>query len=257
MFRPLNEDHAIESVKFTLLFTRPIAPKSISAVESHHDLWRVALPAKSRLDVDVDVSGRPVKAPAIMFGFLKPDANPVWSMQVGANQIEIECFLYSRWQRVWETSREHLKNVLGVLAEAQDKLLVSAMHMTVKDTFISDDNTVTAKDLLRQSDKLPQYVFKALGSWNTYFSWLVDEDEDVRTWHASDIEGSFYSDGARVEIVHSQTRNTGVDLPITDVSELGFERLDAMMETMHLSNKGFVSELIVADMGERIGLGRK
>lgn len=257
MFRPLNEDHAIESVKFTLLFTRPLGPKSIIAVERSHHLWQDALPAKSRLEVDVELRGRAVKTPAIMFGFLKPDASPVWSMQVGAHQIEVECSLYSRWQRVWETSRDHIRNVLQVLSKAQDQLLVSAMHLAVKDVFVSDDELVSTKELLRPSDKIPAYAFKVSGSWSTSSTWLVDEDKEIRTWHACEVDAAMEPEDARVEITHAQTRNTGVDLPIEGVSGDGFDKLDAMMEAMHLSNKALVSELLQQDMSDRIGLRSK
>ncbi|WP_313602471.1 TIGR04255 family protein [Rhizobium sp.] len=257
MFRPLNEDHAVESVKFALLFTRPLAPKTVAKVESRHELWRDALPAKSRLDVDVDVNGRTLKAPAVMFGFLKPDANPVWSMQVGANQIEVECFLYSRWQRVWETAREHFVGVLDIVAAAQEALQVRAMHLTVKDVFLSQDGPISAGDMLKPSNKVPPHALTAKGPWNSYFSWLNEENEDIRTLHACDIDSSFDGEQSSVEVTHMQTRNTGIDIPIGEICGTGFSRLDAIMEAMHQSNKGFISELITNEMAERIGLGVK
>lgn len=257
MFHPLNEDHAIGRVKFVLLFTRPITPKSIFEIERQHDKWREAMPARSRLEVDVDVNGGTTKAPAVVFAFLKPDANPTWSMQIGGSQIEIECFLYSRWERVWGAARHYLTTALEELSFVQEKLMVSAMHLTVEDVFLSSDDEFVIGDVLNKSDKIPPFALKAGGPWNSYFSWIVEENQKVRTLHACDIDVSVGSEDGRVAITHAQTRNTGVDLPINEVCGDGFARLDAMMEEMHASNKALMRDLITVDLNERIGLGRK
>ena len=255
MFRPLNDDHAIESVKFALLLTRPITPKAIFEIERQHSLWQDEMPAKRIIDIDVDVNGRATKAPGIMFAFLRPDATPMWSMQIGSSQIEIECYIYSRWDRTWGIAREHFQNAIRILASAQEKLMVSAVNLMVKDAFLSDAKSYSITNLLKSSDKLPQSVLDAIGPWNTYFSWMIEENKDVRTLHAFDVDVSWQGDEARVEITHVQTRNTGVDLALADILDDDFQALGSIMEALHRSNKLLLSELIVGDMSERIGLG--
>lgn len=253
-FRPLNEDHAIESVKFAIIFSSGITPQSILAIEANHDNWRDGLPARSIADVDFENAGRKGKAPGVMFAFVRPDASPSWSMTVAANKVEVECFLYSRWERVWSTSKEYFVKALSILSEVQPELFVGALELTVKDVFATDEE-YTLENLLTRSEYLPQFLFRAGQFWHCNSGWFEPSEVPERVLHNLNCDAAPNGDETYVSISHYQQKNLVSGLKITDLVGEAFKPVDAGMAALHEMNKAVVLELFTQETARRIGLG--
>ena len=252
-FHPLNEDHAIESVKFSVILNSGIHPPSILAVERAHGVWKDTLPAISVADVDLDIGGRQGKAPGVLFAFVKPDASPTWSMHIAGNRIDVECFLYSRWQRVWGTAREYFIKVLEVLYQNQSMLMVSAAELTVKDVFLGPSE-YSLDLLIRRSELVPDMLFKAGRVWHNHSGWLEDEHENIRTVNNLNLQAIPLDDDTSVSIFHYQMLNTGVDLSIDKVLANDFAKIDGMMGRLHDANKTLIKKVVTTEICQRIGL---
>lgn len=255
-FRPLNEDHAIASVKFSVVFSAGILPQSILAVEQNHDLWRDSLPARSVADVNIDSNGRNANAPGVFFAFLRPDGSPSWSMTVAVNRIDIECSLYSRWERVWIAAREYFVKVIEILSSAQPNLEIGAVELTVKDVFVASGTEYPLEQLLNRSSKLPEFIFAAGQAWHANSGWFEIEEGKQRTLHNLNCDAAPQQEVALINISHYQQLSTQSRINISAKQADIQKSLDETMNTLHQSNKKLIIDLLKVEMGSRIGLGK-
>lgn len=253
-FRPLNEDHAIQSVKFSVLLTVGILPNSMLIIEQNHYRWRDSLPARTVADVEIESNGRTAKAPGVIFAFVRPDGSPSWSLGVAANRIDIECNLYSRWERVWHSAKEYFVKILEILSTCQPELQIAGIELTVKDVFVADGNAYSLDQLLNHSPRLPNYVFSSGQAWHVNSGWFEGDETSGRTLHHLNCDTAVDQDLTLVNISHYQQRNMMFP-PQTNNAKLDKPALlDKYMGELHLSNKKLLSELLTAQMAERINL---
>ncbi len=254
-FRPLNEDHAIESVKFSVVFSSGILAQSILAVEQSHDLWRESLPARSVADVSIESSGRTGNAPGVFFAFVRPDGSPSWSMTVAVNKIDVECFLYSRWERVWTEARGYFVKVIEILSKTQPSLEIGAVELTVKDVFVATEKNYPLDQLLKPCARLPEFIFHAGQAWHANSGWFEVREGAHRTLHNLNCDATPTQDATLINMSHYQ--QGGMKSPInisanaTNISKI----LEESMSTLHKANKRLMIELLRDEMASRIGLG--
>lgn len=253
-FRPLNEDHAIQSVKFSVLLTGGIAHGSILTIEQNHNRWRDNLPARTIADVEIESNGRTGKAPGVIFAFVRPDGSPSWSLSVAANRIDIECNLYSRWERVWHSAKEYFVKILEILSTCQAELEIAGIELTVKDVFVVDRNAYSLDHLLNHSSRLPSYIFSAGQAWHANCGWFQDEEPPNRTLHHLNCDTAADQDLTFVNISHYQQRSLMPSQKKSDEKPDKSALLDRYMRELHLSNKQLLSDLLADQMAERINL---
>lgn len=255
-FRPINDDHAIESITFSILFQTIIPPNAIAELDRGHNVWRETLPAKARFDADVEHGGRAGKIPGIAFSFLRPDANPIWLMQIAGTKIDVTCSLYSRWERVWGTSKELFVNVLDILSATNKSLLVGAVDMLVSDAFTKPASAKgDASALFRSSDLLPRFALSNQDSWHSHNGWVERITGNVQTVHNLNIQATVSEDATYMNVTHYQLRNTGVDRQVSELAGSGFSQIDQMFSELHSANKKTIGSLIADHMLRRIGMG--
>lgn len=254
-FRPLNEDHAIESVKFSVVLSAGILPQAIMAVEQNHALWRESLPARSIADVALDSNGRTGSAPGVVFGFLRPDGTPSWSMTVALNKIDIECFLYSRWERVWGEARGFFVKVIEILSKSQGKLEISAIELTVKDVFVATEANYPLDQLFKASDRLPEFIFGAGQAWHANSGWFEVDKGSRRTLHNLNCDATPHQEAALINISHYQQSGLVPPVQVSAAAQEISRMLEASMSGLHAANKKVMIDLLQDEMASRIGLG--
>ncbi|MBY3080687.1 TIGR04255 family protein [Rhizobium laguerreae] len=255
-FRPLNEDHAIESVKFSVAFSAGILGPSIMAVEQGHSLWRDSLPARSIADVSVESNGRSGSAPGVLFSFLRPDGLPSWSMAVAVNRIDIECSLYSRWERVWAEARGYFVKVIEILSKSQPGLEIGAVELTVKDVFLATERDYPLNQLLKPSVRLPKFIFEAGQAWHANSGWFeVEANGMQRTLHNLNCDATPDDELTVINISHYQQGGMTSPVNISANRAQLPETLEQRMSTLHKANKQLMVDILKDDMANRIGLG--
>jgi uncharacterized protein (TIGR04255 family) len=253
-FRPLNEDHAIESVKFSVAFSTGILSQSIMAVEQGHNLWLDSLPARSIADVSSESNGRSANAPGVSFSFLRPDGSPSWSMAVAVNRIDIECSLYSRWERVWTEAKGYFVKAIEILSKAQPSLGIGAVELTVKDVFVATERDYPLNQLLKPSVRLPEFIFEAGQAWHANSGWF-EVNGMQRTLHNLNCDATPNDDLTIINISHYQQGLMASPINISAKQAQLFETLEQRMSTLHKANKQLMIDILKDDMAGRIGLG--
>ncbi len=267
-FEPINDDHAIEQVVFTLSFERPFSNDELAAFRSNHNRWSEDLPAVRdapgfTMVVGPDKSLKAEAAPGVEFAFVRPDGSAIWAMRVFGPEIAVECTRYSRWVRVWGAARNHLSTALTLLSERKVPNSLVRATLVVQDAFSSDEENYDLHQLFNASELLPASVFQRGANWHAHTGWF-DQIGAGRILHNVNVDavGGAPFEGpngskARVAILHllSASREPANEIEAAQ-DRLGW--LDATMPVLHDKNKLLMDTLLTRPLADRIGLeGRK
>lgn len=259
-FQPINDDHAIEQVTFTIGFARPFTEADLAVFRKRHDLWADTLPAMRdpavfAVQIEDGSAVRVEKAPGVEFAFMRPDGSPVWAMRVLGPEIVVECTRYSRWARVWGAAQRYFGLALDLVSEGEgEPNAMLRTSLVVQDAFKAPADGADLRSLFVNTDLLPEAMFGRGSDWHVNTGWFSDL-ETLRVLHNLNIDGAgdVASNIARVRIQHVMTVIRGP----ADVNETASERRDWLgkaMDALHLENKALVGRLLQPALLNRIGM---
>lgn len=259
-FAPINDDHAIERVVFTLELDRPLTSAAAHSLATHHSVWRNELPAMKRpdgLSVDLGPQGiRTDKMPGVEFAFLQPDGSPTWALKAQANEIIIECRRYSRWKKVWGKALSLFLDVAPFVDDGGTPFRVTKASLVVQDVFLNKNAYYDLRELFSKNSIVPTRIYEAGADWHVHMGWF-DKVSAGRVLHNINLDGvsaqqSNSADGVnRVSILHFQQW-----LPddVRPIGELNPDDLGKVMESLHQNNKAHIGEILVQEMSENVSL---
>lgn len=256
-FRPINDDHAIQSVKFALGFTNLIAPDAVQRVAGAHTQWAESLPAFVINESVIEGGIRRITVPVATFAFLRPNGAANWSMDVGGNQVSVECFLYTRWNRVWEAAGKYIKQATAVLGEAQKALQIASIELTVRDVFVSSDQNYRLFDLFdEESGYVSRRIFNINGAWHCNSGWFEPLSDSAAALNHLNTDATPTEDQRawQIGITHLQQERFLSPIPIASLVANASSIVDDSMSRMHNQNKSLLCRLLKSEMTNKIGL---
>lgn len=255
-FRPINDDHAIQSVKFVVAFKNLITPESVQRVADGHSNWSESLPAFTLNEASIEAGSRTIQVPVATFAFLLPNGAANWSMAVGGNQIGVECFLYTRWNRVWDAAANYINQVAELLNASQTSLQLASIDLTVRDVFLSAERDYTLSDLFNKaSGYISPSIFDIKTAWHCNLGWFEPvNDSTVTLNHLNTDATPSGEQGWAIGITHFQQERTASAISVERVVHTIPSILDASMTRMHDSNKRLLSRLLRSEITSKIGL---
>jgi uncharacterized protein (TIGR04255 family) len=252
--RPLNDDHAIESVKFAVQFSTALSVRTIRALEAAHDKWRDSLPAVSAADGTIENNGRQVRAPGVIFAYVRPDSTSTWLMNAFANNLSIECTLYSRWAKVWPEAQAILSKAIKVISESQREIILTAVELTVKDVFVAASHSYELRDLLRESEFSASIIFRSKPVWHSHAGWF-EESGGMRVLNNLDVDAVPRFKG-EIGFNISHLQRCLIPPPERETTII-VDRIADSMNSLHENNKRMVTHILSDEMLRAIGLGEQ
>lgn len=264
-FDPINDDHAVQSVTFSVLFDRPLDQRTIVHVQSSHDRWRPDLPAVQApqifgIEIGAGGSPRQINGHGVEFSYLRPDGTPAWQLRFEGQAIHVECTRYTRWERIWQVARGHLETALAVIEEgsfeAQSNVIATTLQYV--DRFSTSDVHYDLSLLLTHNEYIPPRVFAQGDLWHAHQGWF-DRSHDLGPLLNNlnlDARHEPPDDQSRILItlLHLQQLRYAEHLSLTSYREQISNQLDAVMQSLHEKNKALISSILSEDMKNRIGL---
>lgn len=255
VFAPINDDHAVESVSFQVVFDEPFGPTALAAVQSSHALWRDDLPA-------AQVSNPSESGlPALAFSYMRPDGSHAWQLKFDRDRIEVSCQRYTRWARVWGTASFLLSQAVPIVAAAPDMAGASAakIRLQVIDRFHAPEAAFDAEHLLqRRSGLLPEHIFKVGAIWHNHSGWF-EQSEAGPVLHNLNFASSRHGDGdggerrISISLTHLQELRMREPIPGKEIERfLGL--LKTCMTDFHACNKRVVADALEPTIARQIGL---
>jgi hypothetical protein len=256
-FRPVNSDHAVQSAAFSVLFDGAIPAPAIQSLRSRKDLTAelpaIQTPEAFEFNVGGGTPQVPQRLGGIQFSHLRPDGTPAWALRMVGNDLTVECTRYTRWERVWETTRKYLNAGLGVAQPSKRKVALIA-HAVV-DVFVANREDYDLTSLLRQSPLLAERVFSSGPTWHNHIGWFSEPmiDGPKAVWL-----NQLNVDAVRIppdnqlviQITHNQELRFA---PAVEMSEM-LPHLDRWFSDLHLANKRVLSDVLNSSVAKQIGL---
>lgn len=265
-FRPINDDHAVLSVAFSVHFDRPLNQRTIGYLAGQHHRWQADLPAMQMpqmFGIEVGAGGSPprqIVGHGVEFSYLRPDGTPAWQLRCDGGSITVECTRYTRWDRVWQTAKTHLLAAVEVIVESNEqpdlKVLAAAIQYT--DRFIGEPRENNFNEIFSENRFLSKASFEFGDIWHTHLGWFEKDSDGDPVLNNLNIDAK--NDAAQegspivVDILHLQQVRYNERLTILDFSSAAEARLETLMTTLHEQNKLVVREILEPQMKRRIGI---
>lgn len=256
-FAPINDDHAVTQVIFSLRFDEVIEPLTLEAARRTAP-WLKALPAISELPpVEVTQGGHSFEVPALQFAIVRPDAKPIWALRLNGYELEVECTAYSRWAEVWRVAQEYIEQAWAIFREHQEDINIVDFRLSVTDAFVSEAESYDISELFKDGKYYKRLEVANDGVWHRSLGWMEDEEAAVVS-HALWLKGTArlskgkYLPPYRVTAKHmlrSVVAIDGVPQSSSDLSDL-----DRLISLLHEKNKEVVAGLLTDEMNKRVGL---
>jgi hypothetical protein len=111
-FDPLNSEHAIQSVAFTVAFDGMLSPGAIHDLRSRTEIIAELPAVQAPQGFEFNMGGAPTGGgpiqrrmiAGVQLSHLRPDGTPAWALRMMGNELSVECTRYTRWDKVWGTA---------------------------------------------------------------------------------------------------------------------------------------------------------
>ncbi len=240
-----------------LAFRNLIAPDAVQQVLEAHSAWSETLPAFLLNEATVEAGPKRITVPVATFAFLRPNGVANWSMEVGGNQVTVECLLYTRWKRVWDAASGYLRMACSRLADAQSALQLASIELTVRDVFISAHQDYKLGNLFYEnSGYLSPTIFATKGAWHSNVGWFETSGDSMATLNHLNADAAPSSDqrGWAIGVTHLQQERFAASISIANLFDTIPSMIDVSMSRMHSQNKRLLLRLLKSEMTNKIGL---
>ncbi|MCK1517124.1 TIGR04255 family protein [Bradyrhizobium sp. 190] len=271
-FRPINDDHAVQSATFAIALNRPLAWSSIEALIKSSLDWRKELPAidlPQTMEVQINPqTGTPVNriTRGVEFSHKRPDGSASWQLDVLGSEIRVTTTLYTRWAPTCAKAGDILLGVAGQLAmlESARGLGVLAISLHVADVFATTDEKPDYSELFARNDRIPLALFSFGRLWHTHSGWFMPRPAgfgsvlnqlniDARTGTDDTSLTAIPDTQIRIIIQHNQIYRPTEPINFGSSGENAL--VDAVlreMPQMHQNNKAVLRDLLTPSMQQRI-----
>ncbi len=249
-FRPINDNHAVESAGFAITLGRPFNQSEWQEVYKSHHKWTHILPA---VTFEVNPNNLAV------FGFLKPDGSSSWQMSIQDNQIAIVCNQYTRWKSVKEQVIQLFLFVTDILLKLDDNMPdILSVSYEMKDVFVYNDKYEYKLDSLlkRNTGRLLNSLFESDKYWHQDIGAFIEWSSDLKCLELIKVNSGQVGNRILISLTHVQELrlNEGKVLKLDDLMRPKAQRLSLELEKMHKHNKALLREILVKDIQEEISL---
>ncbi|CAN7563781.1 hypothetical protein [Aminobacter sp. LjRoot7] len=251
-FQPVNEDHAIESVIFTVLTGTMIDPDAIQLLVERHNKIRGDLPALSLPESHM---------PTAEFAYRRPDGSASWLLRCGSgNSITVECRRYTRWEKVWNSTRTLLLHAMACCSEAiGPDLLFGTPTLRVTDRFRAAKENAKLVTLLRHDPYIAEAAFELGPVFHSNVGWFDNLGPDL-VLNTLNVQGRRDSAFERSTLRAVEAEYVVVEhfQQFRPPQAVGYAEatanLDRIFSTLHQRNKDLLGRILVDEMQGTIGL---
>ena len=276
MFKPLHQDHAIESVILRLTGSGEMTEQERPRLEEGYEkYWKAVLPNEQRAQImeiamgpTPLVDGRPKPlAPTQYIEFMRT-GKAAWWMEMAGTDITIGCAQYGGWESVSKKAYELLASVGKALGNAHPLAQIRSAELTYQDLFIWHD-TVASYDpkLSIREERIPKAARNSK-EWHIGEGW-VEDPEGKRILERFQIGAELRGEGSQmrpvIQVVTTAIWGFGatsarlkLDRAFGNIHSVDGIESDgrAVFDELHERTHARFASLITEEVAVRIGLSQ-
>ena len=257
-FEPINPDHAIAAVAFSVNFNRPLEVGEIATARKIEPEVKDFLPGITL--IPRDPPRPPLPWSPVIIGFMlhrvRPDGQPAWVLTAHQNSIVVQCAEYTRWADVWGRVRTWLMKLHNLVKRSD--LFITSVNLQYKDQFSAPkplDSDVLEKLFKVDSQYIPSRTFNNKELWHINQGWYLPETTPMIGNKLNVLNIATSEFGNSIVLVIDHLARFQLDNPSELFSDCGDRApIDVVMEELHVQNKFLLRNLLSAQMARRIRL---
>ena len=260
-FEPINDRHAITEVDFGLLITPKLTWDDRTKIRDAHSTWSALLPgikedsamAVAMLDPK---SNEPPPPPPISFERYKPSGGLDWRLRLAGGHITVNCLAYSRWQNIWDQTRQLFADVASVLDNPDRSIASIVLQYTDIFRWQGDVEDYRLDALLKADcPHISKTAIQHGPLWHSHHGWFLDADSSsqgryLRRMHISGIREQDTYLVKMENLVHLFFQTAKPSMHSESVLMGVHERFNEL----HDMSKRILAEYLTDEMIERIDL---
>ena len=274
MFKPLHQDHAIESVILRLTGSGEMAEHERERLnEGYEKYWKAVLPNVQQAQImeiamgpTPLVDGRPKPlAPTQYIEFMRT-GKAAWWMEIAGPNITIGCAQYGRWQSVSRKAYQLFASVGKALGNTHPLAQIRSAELTYQDLLIwnGTDDAYDPKLSIRE-ERIPAAA-RNLKEWHNGEGW-VEDPEGERILERFQIGAKLRADGRKerpiIQVVTTAIWGFGatntrlkLDRAFGHIHSVDGDESDgrAVFDQLHRRTHARFESLITEEIAVRIGL---
>ena len=277
MFKPLHQDHAIESVILKLTGSGEMTEHERANIdEGYEKYWKAVLPTVNQLPLmEIAIGPTPLPedrvkplAPTRYVEFMRT-GKAAWWMEIVGPTITIGCTQYGGWKSVSRKAYELFAGLGKTLGNAHPLAQIRSAELTYQDLLVWDgaDDAYDPKSAIREN-RIPE---QATGSkeWHVGEGW-VEDPEGKRVLERFQIGAELRGEGNRmrpiIQVVTTAIWGFGetrtrlkLDRAFENIQSVDGKDKDgrAVYEGLHGRTHALFGNLITEEMARRIGLSQQ
>ena len=276
MFKPLHQDHAIESVILRLTGSGEMTEHERTSLdEGYEKYWKAVLPTVSQAQVmeialvpTPLVDGRPKPlAPTHYVEFMRT-GKAAWWMEIAGPTITIGCARYGGWTSVSRKAYELFASLGKTLGNTHPLAQIRGAELTYQDLLVwhGADNTYDPKLAIREN-RIPVQARNSK-EWHIGEGWIEDP-EGTRVLERFQIGAELRREGNQIHPIIRVTTTAiwglggtsgclKLDRAFGNIQSVGGKDNDgrAVYEGLHRRTNALFGNLITEEMAGRVGLSQ-
>ncbi len=267
-FEPVSENHSIAEVALALQFSTGFNSEDMQDIVESRKEWGSFLPRMLQSEV---VKPTPVNlganmwqqnepAPPVSFVRYLTDGRIEWELSILFDTISMRCCFYSRWETVWQTTRENFKKIFSALSNKERSINSAALQYTDIFKWSGNNDDYDVRMLLNEeSEFIPPTILKNGPVWHSHQGWFTSVESPVsgRVLTRIHIDALLENIGyiVRFENLERFDLHTGPSgLSLNDIFTHDNNSVDKIFDYLHDTNKSTLSEILHVEIQKRIGL---
>lgn len=276
MFKPLHQDHAIESVTFRLTGSGEMAEHERTILDGGHEkYWKPVLPSVNQaqvLEIALGptplVDGRPKRLAPTQYVEFTRTGQAAWWMEIAGTLITVGCTQYGGWQSASEKAYGLFDGLGKTLGDAHPLGQIRSAELTYQDLFVwhGTDDAYDPKLAIRK-DRMPKDA-KNSKEWHLGEGWVEDPDGQ-RILERFQIGAELRQEGDQtrpiIQVVTTATWGFGAtNAPLRlgrafgSIQSVDRKESDGrdIYDRLHRRTHALFGTLITEEVAERIGLDK-
>lgn len=255
--KPLNQEHAVQEVIFSLQLTEPLSVNAVKRLFSLKDILKNEFPRLEELRqliLQVNPSQQAASilpdatggAPAgIRLVNILENGSFDWSIHAEQNMLIITCLAYKGWEKTWPRARTYLQTLADQIINANP---IKAINLQYTNIFLSSiSEQYDLRDVFNENSLYLTDNIKKTGSlWHLFQGW-IEENAILKCKYLNNLN--------LATSIKNKDHVTAVTiLRQAQIDNLELDNLDKIMNQLHDDLKKILGNVLAPSMAKEIGL---
>lgn len=254
--RTLNSEHSIQEVIFSIHFVKQLNNVDIERLLVLKELLKSNFSKVEDLKLaSFKIQGQKVEHIAqndlagLFFSNAKEDGTTLdWAIRIQNDFVSVSCLDYKGWLKIWPKALNYLKTISELIINKENS--IKTINLRYINRFISDNQKQYPwADIFNiKSPYLTHNIKNTRSLWHLYQGWM-ESDAIIKHIYLNNLN-------LEAGVENEELITTISLLRQAQCEQVDLEDLDEVMNGLHNGIKNILTDVLAANLAEKIGLNK-